>query len=80
MNPFVLAKSAKNALSKVEINFNRLAGRELVPIQTKILNIETSSLCNLECVFCAYVKKSSPKVDEGRVLQELHRASGGDGL
>ena len=62
MNPFVLAKSAKNALSKVEINFNRLAGRELVPIQTKILNIETSSLCNLECVFCAYVKKSSPKV------------------
>jgi len=62
MNPFVIAKSAKNALSKVEINFNRLAGRELVPLQTKILNIETSSLCNLECVFCAYVKKNSPKV------------------
>jgi sulfatase maturation enzyme AslB (radical SAM superfamily) len=62
MNPFVIAKSAKNALSKIEINFNRLAGRELVPLQTKILNIETSSLCNLECVFCAYVKKTSPKV------------------
>lgn len=62
MNPFVIAKSAKNALSRVEINFNRLIGRELVPLETTILNIETSSLCNLECVFCAYVKKTSPKV------------------
>jgi hypothetical protein len=62
MNPFVIAKSAKNALSIIETNFNRFAGRELVPVQTKILNIETSSLCNLECVFCAYGKKSSPKV------------------
>jgi sulfatase maturation enzyme AslB (radical SAM superfamily) len=62
MNPFVIAKSAKNALSKVEINFNRAIGRELVPLQTKILNVETSSLCNLDCRFCAYVKKQSPKV------------------
>jgi len=62
MNPFVIANSAKNALSKFEINFNRMIGRELVPVETTILNIETSSLCNLECVFCAYVKKHSPKV------------------
>ena len=62
MNPFVVAKAVKSALSRVEINFNRLAGRELVPVETTILNIETSSLCNLECVFCAYVKKQSPKV------------------
>jgi MoaA/NifB/PqqE/SkfB family radical SAM enzyme len=62
MNPFVIAKSAKNALSKVEINVNRMMGRELVPVETTILNIETSSLCNLECVFCAYVKKHSPKI------------------
>jgi MoaA/NifB/PqqE/SkfB family radical SAM enzyme len=62
MNPFVLAKTAKSALSRVEINFNRLLGRELVPSETTVLNIETSSLCNLECVFCAYVKKESPKV------------------
>jgi hypothetical protein len=62
MNPFVVAKAAKSALSRVEINFNRLVGRELVPVETTILNIETSSLCNLECVFCAYVKKQSPKV------------------
>jgi hypothetical protein len=62
MNPFVIAKSAKSALSRIELNFNRLAGRELVPLETTTLNIETSSLCNLECVFCAYVKKTSPKV------------------
>ncbi|MEI9803333.1 MAG: hypothetical protein WDN48_01305 [Pseudolabrys sp.] len=62
MNPFVIAKSAKNALSRIEINVNRMLGRELVPLETTILNIETSSLCNLECVFCAYVKKHSPKV------------------
>jgi MoaA/NifB/PqqE/SkfB family radical SAM enzyme len=62
MNPHVVAKSAKNMLARVEINFNRLVGRELVPLQTKILNVETSSLCNLNCVFCAYSKKSSPKV------------------
>ncbi len=62
MNPSVIAKAAKSALSRVEINFNRLIGRELVPLETTILNIETSSLCNLECVFCAYVKKQSPKV------------------
>lgn len=62
MNPFVIAGMAKNALSRVEINFNRLIGRELVPLETTTLNIETSSLCNLECVFCAYVKKHSPKV------------------
>jgi MoaA/NifB/PqqE/SkfB family radical SAM enzyme len=62
MNPFLVARAAKSALSRVELNFNRLVGRELVPVETTILNIETSSLCNLECVFCAYVKKSSPKV------------------
>ena len=62
INPSAVAKSVKSALSRVELNFNRLAGRELVPLQTKVINIETSSLCNLECVFCAYVKKSSPKV------------------
>jgi MoaA/NifB/PqqE/SkfB family radical SAM enzyme len=62
MNPFVFAKTAKNALSKVEINFNRLIGREIVPLNTDVLNIETSSLCNLKCRFCAYIKKESPKV------------------
>lgn len=49
-------------LSRLEINLNRWSGRELVPVETRILNIETSSLRNLKCRFCGYVKKSSPKV------------------
>jgi MoaA/NifB/PqqE/SkfB family radical SAM enzyme len=37
-------------------------GREYVPLRPHRLNIETSSRCNLECRFCAYPKKHSPKV------------------
>jgi MoaA/NifB/PqqE/SkfB family radical SAM enzyme len=62
MNPAKIAKSAKNLLSSVEINVNRLAGRELVPMVQEFLAIETSSVCNLKCVFCAYTKKETPKI------------------
>lgn len=62
MKRHVLARSAKNTLSRVEIGFNRLIGRELVPARGNVLNVETSSLCNLKCRFCGYVKKSSPKL------------------
>ena len=62
MNPAVLVKSTRNMLSAVEINFNRMAGREFIPITAGVLSIETSSYCNLKCKFCAYVKKQSPKV------------------
>lgn len=62
MKHHVAARAAKNTLSRFEINLNRRVGRELVPVETRILNIETSSLCNLKCRFCGYVKKSSPKV------------------
>jgi MoaA/NifB/PqqE/SkfB family radical SAM enzyme len=62
MNPAVMAKAARNALATVEINFNRLVGREFVPRRRDTLHIETSSLCNLKCRFCAYEKKQSPKV------------------
>src|SRR4051812_43990651 len=62
MNPAVISKSARNLLSAVEINVNRLAGREFVPATRDLLFIETSSLCNLKCRFCAYEKKHSPKV------------------
>jgi MoaA/NifB/PqqE/SkfB family radical SAM enzyme len=62
MNPAVLFKATRNVLSAVEINVNRMAGREFIPISAHILNIETSSYCNLKCKFCAYVKKESAKV------------------
>jgi sulfatase maturation enzyme AslB (radical SAM superfamily) len=62
MNPAVVAKSAKNVLRALEINFNRLAGHEFVPKARDRLNIETSSICNLKCRFCAYDKKQSAKI------------------
>ena len=46
----------------MEINANRLIGREMVPMRTDILAIEPTSACNLKCSFCAYVKKDSPKI------------------
>lgn len=55
------ARMVRNAASALEINFNRLLGREFIPAQPDMLCIETSSLCNLKCRFCAYVKKHSPK-------------------
>jgi sulfatase maturation enzyme AslB (radical SAM superfamily) len=62
INPERIATSARNILSAVEIKFNRLMGRELIPVYRDLLYIETSSVCNLKCRFCAYVKKQSPKV------------------
>jgi MoaA/NifB/PqqE/SkfB family radical SAM enzyme len=62
MNPAVYARRGRNLLSMVEINYNRLIGREIVPIQPEFLSIEPTSVCNLKCVFCAYVKKDSPKI------------------
>jgi MoaA/NifB/PqqE/SkfB family radical SAM enzyme len=62
MNPAAIAKHGRNLLSMVEINANRLIGRELVPIETDTIAIEPSSACNLKCVFCAYPKKDSPKI------------------
>ena len=62
MNSASLRKSVRNACAAVEINVNRLIGRELVPRQRDTLHIETSSFCNLKCRFCAYNKKQSPKV------------------
>ena len=64
------ARMVRNAASALEINFNRLLGREFIPAQPDMLCIETSSLCNLKCRFCAYVKKHSPKVS---MTDELFR-------
>jgi MoaA/NifB/PqqE/SkfB family radical SAM enzyme len=62
MRRHVLAASLRNALRAVEINVNWWRGREYVPRRIGVLNIETSSACNLKCCFCAYDKKQSPRV------------------
>ncbi len=46
---------------QAEIGLNRALGRVFLPHPRQFLYIETSSLCNLACAFCAYSKKSSPK-------------------
>ncbi|MFY9892734.1 MAG: hypothetical protein WAK63_01185, partial [Xanthobacteraceae bacterium] len=60
--PALAIKSVRNLKNAVAININRARGREFIPKGVPTLSIETSSLCNLECRFCAYVKKSSAKV------------------
>src|SRR5215831_4848085 len=57
-----IVKSIRNARNAVAINFNRLMQREFIPRRAGLLNIETSSVCNLKCCFCAYPKKHSPKL------------------
>lgn len=63
MSFFTLAKSARNLRNRLEIDANFRRGREFIPSQREMLCIETSSICNLECKFCAYPKKQSPKVN-----------------
>ena len=58
----VLATIVRNALVRLEIMANRLLRREFVPDGPGIFHIETSGACNLKCRFCAYEKKSAPKV------------------
>ena len=59
----VLGNVVRNALIKTEILVNRYMKREFIPVDLGIFHIETSSTCNLKCRFCAYEKKSSPKVN-----------------
>ena len=60
---------------RLKLRFNQTFGRSYVPNYRKHIYIEPTSLCNLDCVFCAYGKKTSPKltvkqdVFEGRAYQ-----------
>lgn len=62
MSIHTLAKSVRNLRNRLEIDANFRRGREFIPVHREMLCIETSSICNLECKFCAYPKKQSPKV------------------
>ena len=62
MSLATFAKAARNAIVRLEIDANIKRGREFVPVTRDLLHIETTSLCNLKCRFCAYEKKQSAKV------------------
>jgi MoaA/NifB/PqqE/SkfB family radical SAM enzyme len=58
----LIEKVFRNAAISVEMFVNRMLGREFIPLDLGAFNIETSSACNLRCRFCAYEKKTSPRV------------------
>jgi len=47
---------------RLVLGVNAARGREYIPRRPGRLSIETSSICNLKCRFCAYPKKHGPKV------------------
>lgn len=59
-------------------NFNKLIGKTYIPDPRNNINIETTSLCNLKCKFCAYDKrdlidhpnKTMSVIDFERVLNQ----------
>lgn len=59
----LLEKSLKRFYLKLEAAVNKRLGREFIPAGPGSFNIETSSACNLKCRFCAYEKKSSPRLN-----------------
>ena len=62
MNTAAFAGQLRNLLVRLEIGVNRMLGRQFIPRDRTLFHIETSSACNLKCRFCAYTKKSTPKV------------------
>jgi sulfatase maturation enzyme AslB (radical SAM superfamily) len=68
MNTRLLERAIKNFVLKAEISINRKLDKEFIPNNKEIFCIETSSLCNLKCRFCAYDKKRSPRVSMSNEL------------
>src|SRR5687768_620553 len=56
------ANHLRNLLIRLEIGVNHALGRQFIQRDRTLFHIETSSACNLKCRFCAYTKKSTPKV------------------
>lgn len=63
-------KLVRNLRNVIATNANRLRGREFIPAVRDQICIETSSVCNLDCRFCAYAKKQSAKVTMKQELFE----------
>jgi hypothetical protein len=62
MSIHTLGRALRNLRNRVQVDASFHRGREFVPGHGGRLYIETSSLCNLKCRFCAYDKKASPRV------------------
>jgi MoaA/NifB/PqqE/SkfB family radical SAM enzyme len=62
INPKIISRSVRNSAFGLEVRLNRLLKREFIPPHEGTLSIETSSLCNLKCRFCAYEKKQGPRL------------------
>lgn len=57
-----------NVLKKIQNrlplkHFNKFLNKTYIPNSREHIYIEPSSFCNLNCVFCAYGKKNSPKTN-----------------
>jgi uncharacterized Fe-S cluster-containing radical SAM superfamily protein len=71
----VLEHKLKSVVVRAEIAANRRLRREFIPVDLGAFNIETTSVCNLKCRFCAYEKKRAPRVTManetfGRVVEQ----------
>ena len=62
LNLETLHLGARNLRNFLVFNLNARLGREFIPAQRDLLCVETSSACNLDCRFCGYGKKQSPRV------------------
>ena len=58
-----LEKAAKcRVAAPLEMRVNQWRNRHFIPTDRAPFCIETSSACNLNCCFCAYGKKATPRV------------------
>lgn len=62
MKAKLLGRRLRNTLIGLEVALNRRLRREFIPAVTETFFIETSSVCNLKCRFCAYDKKTGPRM------------------